>query len=364
MEAAKWNTERVWARAGRGLAVALGLAWLVPLPAAAGGIFAPNTAEYILVGTGPQSVIGTATAVSNYELGANTAPVPMSGLAGSVPALPGDAQPVFVGIGGNGDIANTHIGGNFDLSNINIWGDSGIDCAGSLSSCNTGLSKATFNGAPMTASNGLNGNVDLSAVTAELDSARAAIPTLVGDHSILLDFSSDGVWDTDLTIELLSGVTVIDISTGGNDLLLENANLLINGAADSFAIFRVPDEANFLVSQANIIVGDGGIGLNNVLFYTDKPDNNQHIKLEDSIVNGVAFWDLSTDGGEITFNNVQGCTQGVADKINLNDVRLNNCAFIANPDSPGAPVPEPHAALLFAVGLTTVGWQLRGRQKR
>jgi hypothetical protein len=326
----------------------------VPLPAAAVGIFAPNTAEYILVGTGPQSTIGTSTAVSNFELGANTSAVPMSGLAGSVPALPGNAQTVFVGIGGNGDIANTHLDGNFDLSNIDVWGDTGIDCSGPLSSCNTGLSNTNFNGAPMTTSNGLNGNVDLSAVSAELFSARATIPAFVGDNSILLDFSSDGIWDTQLTINLLPGITVIDFITGGNDLLLVNENLLINGPNDAFAIFRIPDEANFNVSQSNIVVGDSGIGLHNVLFYTDKPDNNQHVNVNDAIINGIAFWDLSMGGGEITFNNVQGCTQAVADKINLNDVRLNNCAF--------APIPEPRTALLFAIGLSTVGLQLRGRR--
>jgi hypothetical protein len=342
-------------RRGSVVAAVLALAWLVPLPAAALGISAPNTAEYILVGTGQQSVIGTSTAVSNYELGANTSVVPMSGLAGSVPALPGNAQTVFVGIGGNGDIANTQLGGNFDLSNIDVWGDTGIDCAGPLSSCNTGLSNTTFNGAPMTSSNGLNGNVDLSGVTAELTSARGTIPTLAGDHSRLLDFSSDGKWDTDLTIDLLSGVTVFDFSTGGNDLLLSNENLLIDGPSDAYAIFRIPDEANFNVSQSNIVVGDSGIGTNNVLFYTDKPDNNQHINVNDAIINGVAFWDLNMGGGEITFNNVQGCTQGVADKINLNDVRLNNCAFSAS----SSPIPEANSMLLFGVGSLVIGWTLR-----
>ena len=84
------------------------------------------------------------------------------------------------------------------------------------------------------------------------------------------------------------------------------------------------------------------MGLNNVLFYTDKPDDNQHIKLEDSIVNGVAFWDLGMTGGEITFNNVQGCSQAVGNKINFNDVRLNNCAAV---------IPEPGTGLLVGLGL-------------
>ena len=50
----------------------LAVGWLTPAPATALGLFAPNTAEYILVGTGPQSIIGTSTALSSFEIGANT----------------------------------------------------------------------------------------------------------------------------------------------------------------------------------------------------------------------------------------------------------------------------------------------------
>ena len=64
-------------------------------------------------------------------------------------------------------------------------------------------------------------------------------------------------------------------------------------------------------------------------------------------------------GGEITFNNVQGCSQAVADKINLNDVRLNNCGF--SPSS-SDPIPEPSGAILFAVGVVTAGVRLRGHR--
>jgi hypothetical protein len=36
--------------------------------------------------------------------------------------------------------------------------------------------------------------------------------------------------------------------------------------------------------------------------------------------------------GEISLNNVQGCTQIAADKINLNNIRLVNCAFVVPAD--------------------------------
>ena len=313
---------------------------LVPR-ASASVIDTTHVSDYLLVGLGRQAVIGTSAAVSNFELGANSSSVPMSGLSGSVPSLPSNALPVLVGVGGNGDVAIPDTNGNFDVSNVELWGDTGIDCAGSLGSCNTGNSNSDFNGSNLSNANGLNGGVDLSGVVSELATARSTIPTLVGDHSITLNFN-DGKWDSDLVINLLSGLTIIDISTGGNDLLLENRNLLFDGGADASAIIRVPDEANFLVSQSNIVVGDGGIGLTNVLFYTDKPDNNQHVNVNDAILNGVSFWDLGDEGGEITFNNVQGCVQAVADKINLNNVRLNQCGFA---------VPEPGPGVAFLAGL-------------
>ena len=329
-------------RAGHALALLIGLAGYSLVPRASASVIeTTDVSDYLLVGLGQQAVIGTSTAVSNFELGANSSSVPMSGLAGSVPSLPGNALPVFVGVGGNGDVAIPDGNGNFDVSNIEIWGDTGIDCAGGLGSCNNGNSNSDFNGSNLSNANGLNGGVDLSGVLGELAAAKSTIPSLVGDHSISLSFG-DGKWDSDLVINLLSGLTIIDISTGGNDLLLENTNLLFDGGVDASAIIRVPDEANFLVTQSNIVVGDGGIGLTNVLFYTDKPDNNQHVNVNGAILNGVSFWDLGDSGGEITFNNVQGCTQAVADKINLNDVRLNQCGFA---------VPEPAPGLYMLFGM-------------
>lgn len=143
-------------------------------------------------------------------------------------------------------------------------------------------------------------------------------------------------------INLAPGLNVIDINTYAKDFVLENSNLVIQGGKDSFAIFRFVHDVNFKISQANILVGDGGIGLNNVLFYSDRPDSNQHFDFSKTVLNGVAFWTLAGRGGQINIDNAQGCVQLVADEINLNDVRFNRCAFGTTQ------VPEPGTLLLFA----------------
>ena len=321
---------RMNSRGWRGAVLAVSLLLLSPTVALA----IPNyAAEYLMIGTGPKSTAIGAKA-SNWELGANSASSPWFSTA----SLPGNALPVATGIGGNGDIAITNSNGAFDLSNMEVWGDTGVDCAGSLNQCNENRSNTDYNGSSMTNSNGSQGGVDLSGLNSQLAALAVDIPALPSDLNLSFN---DGKWDSNLTINLGVGVTVIDIDTNDNDLLLENDNLLFDGPEGAFAIVRVPDEANFLVSQANIIVGNGGIGLNNVLFFSDKPDNNQHFNFNDTIINGVAFWDLSSQG-EISLNNAQGCTQLVGSKINTNDIRLNSCTTA---------VPEPNTALFVGLGL-------------
>ena len=103
-----------------------------------------------------------------------------------------------------------------------------------------------------------------------------------------------------------------------------------------------------LVSQSAILVSDSGIGLDDVMFFSDKKDNDTHFSLSNVVLNGIAFWDLSeyADPSEINFNNVQGCTQAVGNKLNTGqDVRLTGCGF-----APGV-VPEPTTLSLLAVGV-------------
>jgi hypothetical protein len=107
---------------------------------------------------------------------------------------------------------------------------------------------------------------------------------------------------------------------------------VIDGPADAVAIFRVGN-VNFKISNGNILVGDDGIGLNSVLFFSQKNDNSTHFDFSNTVLNGVAFWDLSMLGSEISVDNGQGCTQLVGDKIGLQNVRFGRCAFgVAEPE--------------------------------
>jgi hypothetical protein len=286
-------------------------------------------ADYLLIGTGNADVAGTTIAISNFEVGANRAAVPMAGLT-LVEAIPAGTLAVPTGVAGDGELAITDPGGRYDFANLAIEGSIGLRCAAPGGACNDGVSATTFNGLPFP-DNGFTGGVDFAALRGELQDARLEIPALPRD--LLLSFPG-GDWTTS-RIDLAPGLTVFDIDTGGNDLVLQNRNLVIDGPPGSAAIFRIPDDANFLVSQAAILLGTGGIAPGDVLFHTDKPDNDAHFNFSSALVNGVAFWDLGTTSGEASFDNVQGCTQVIGDKLNLSNARLTRCAFVLSVPEPG-----------------------------
>ncbi|MEE2677828.1 MAG: PEP-CTERM sorting domain-containing protein [Myxococcota bacterium] len=333
------------------------LAFLVWLPGSAAAITTTESQPYLLIG----SSINDAVIVSNFEIGANQSATPMSGLTLVEPFPPANTLPVFQGISSDGNVAVVDPTGQFNFSDLDIYADPliGVRCAGSTGSCNNGASNTSFNGLGFPA-NGLTGNVDFSALISELNTARTDINALTATDTINLTSTGGKISDQTKLITLSTGLNVIDIITdtgGSTDFLLENSNLIIDGGADSSVIFRVEDDANMLVSQSAIIVGDGGIGLDDVMFFSDKDDNDTHFSLSNAVVNGVAFWDLSdfADPSEISFNNVQGCTQAVGNKLNTGqNVRLTRCSF--------APVPEPSTGLLVALGITTLA--LGGRKLR
>ena len=323
---------------------------------------------------------GTDVATNNFELGANKAPVPATDdfldsgggptLISAVPPLPANAAPVYSGIGSNGNIALTDPQGEFELQDVGVYADPdiGIRIAGTSESLNKS-SNAFFND-PMqfpntydpgtgtgtlvnpndadqftridpTTNGGYNAGVifgyDHTNLLTELDNARAAISGMTATGILS---TNDGKIDTPTTFSAPSGLSVIDVDTAGNDFLIENTNFVIDGAADSFVIFRLVGNTNMLVTNSNLLIGNGGIGKNNVLFYTDQNENDTHFNVNNAILNGVSFWSIGGgDGGIINISNAQGCTQLIAENVDLDNVRFTHC-----------PIPEPATMMLLALG--------------
>jgi uncharacterized protein (TIGR03382 family) len=358
-----------------------------------------ESSRYLIIAMGPENSfggqpgVGQALNANNFELGANKAPVPAPssfgpGLLGNVPNIPLNAMTVPIGICGDGNIAITNPRGRYNLQDVGVYADLGIRTAASRTFADAGTQNSFFNdpnmfpntftptgftnpgvnrntggfgavvnpGAAvqstrMDANNfaGVTGNVNFNPLLSELASARTAINALAGT-TVLNVSGSGGTVNSHTTINLNPGLNVIDIVTGGNDFKIENSNFVIDGPADAKAIFRLASSSNMLVSNANILVGNGGIGMCDVLFFTDRQSNNQHFNFSNTVLNGVAFWSLGLAGGEININNAQGCVQLVADKVNLNDVRFCSCGFN---------IPTPGTAALLGAGLLVISRRRR-----
>jgi hypothetical protein len=365
-----------------------------PLQAAVLPFLTTESSQYLLIGMGSSSTVGQAVNVNNFELGANKAPVPSTsgflsggssggpGLLGNVPNIPLVAKPVGSGILGGGNVAITHLNGVFNLQNVGVYGNLGVRTARAANLADVGTSNSFYNDpnhfpntfnpsgfanpgvnnntggtgvfvgpgqavqstrmdAPVRA--GVTGSINFSSMQAELANARTVIPTLAQTATLNVSGTGGQIQNQTRVVNLASGLNVIDIVTGGSDFKLDNSSLVIDGPSDAIAIFRVPNHANFLISNGNVLIGNGGIGGESVLFYSARPDNAGHFNFNNAILNNVAFWSLGGTGGEIVINNAQGCMQLIADKINLNDVRFNRCSFTL--------IPEPGALSLAAIGL-------------
>lgn len=172
---------------------------------------------------------------------------------------------------------------------------------------------------------------------------------------------------TNLYVKLRDGLNVIDFDTGGSDLDVTNANIIIDGSENARAIFRVPYGAVFDLDQSNILIGEMGIMSMNVMFFSDTPGaansgptKNPVFVFDDTIFNGIAFWALG-DGTSIVVNNSQGCVQYVSDQVNFQDVRYTNCSFKGEGPPPPPEVPEPATLWLMALGLAGLGFSRRKR---
>ncbi|MEM8680713.1 MAG: PEP-CTERM sorting domain-containing protein [Planctomycetota bacterium] len=346
-------------------------------PPGQGVFFFPDEPDdWLLVGTAAGSFGTTVSVNSGFELGAH---LPLDGMVptaggGQGPDLSGVTKPTgaatpTIGIGLNGDTALTNTSGTFNFQTIDgdgllnnvtgrsgVYGNTGVQCSQGTGPCTDGNSNTFFNTAgtfPMpntllSTSNGINaGNAaTLSDLRDGLDDAKTNIPLLPSGGNL-----PSGSFNMDLTINLTdSGVHVLDVG-GSDDWDLGNFDIVVNGPADSFLIVRIGEGVNMLTSNSWIGIGSGGIGVNNVLFFTDQDNNNGHFNFQNTVFNGVAFWDLSDfDGADLAVDNAQGCAQFIAEQIVMNDVRLNWCG--ASPVPSLNMIPEPSASyLLLAAGV-------------
>ncbi|MGI9341462.1 MAG: hypothetical protein ACR2QV_01345 [Gammaproteobacteria bacterium] len=328
------------------------------IAAAVPGVQAMTLDDYLIVG---KLVNDTALDVSNYELGR------VSAAPGSAPAVTG------VGVGPtisndptyDGNVAIVKTTGEVKLSDVNVYADRGVDCAGSYSVCSdsgSNFSNSDYDQAPgapglsaIGLGNGVSQNVDLSAVTGSLATAKSSILGYgPGDITGSISTSSGDI-NSDQTVFLNSGLNVLDFSglSSGTDITVK-ANLIFQGAADAFAVVLVPDDSLFKTSQGNLLIGNGGIGLNNVVIVSLATGNDAHFDLSNTLINGVALWDIGADMGNMSLDNVSGCTQLVAGDVDIQNVRLSRCGFDATL------VPVPAAAWLFGSALVgLIGWRRR-----
>lgn len=327
-------------------------------------IDAPTTSDYLLVGRGSSgTAVGVKVSSSNSLGRIYTVPSPTNPDVDDNPPwpLPTGATPPVAGISNDGNIAVTHPSGNYDFADIGVWSDIGIRCDNNV----TGRCRESFSGSTLHTGSFANDPTGMAAIEAELDAAHTTISGLSGTMDWSLSgegtkkastghwkLNSDGV-DNDTTITLASGLNVIVIDTGSNDMKIDNAGLVIDGPADSSVTFMLKKQSNdFLFSNASITIGQSGIGTDDVLFAMLDGGNGSNFNFSKVIVNGVAFWDLSDDGGQINMDNTQGCGQWVGDHLNFNDVQLSLC---------GVGVPEPGMLTLTVAGVLTL---LAGSRRR
>jgi len=389
-----------------GAAMLLGIT--IPTTFVEGGVVVPfsltESSDYLIIARDEVNT-NTDAHVSNFEIGANKAPVPSTDnfldggstggptLYGAVPSLPSNAKPVFSGVGGHGNIAITDSSGDFDLQNIGVYADPSIGIRTANPNQNANKSSDSFfndgNMFPNTYDPGTNsGNevgpgdavqstrIDkdgspgsagvtygdpLTALKSELAAATTMIDLMVSTDTLKVNnagklsnasgISTAGgasISKTDsqtYTVALASGLNIIDIDSGVDDFSVGGdgmMNFVIDGGADSAVIFRLSDGANMKVNDSNVLIGNSGIDDGSVMFFSHRDNGSSIFDVNNAILNGIAFWAMGDGTGEITINNSQGCVQLVADVVNLNDVRYNRCAF--------APIPEPATLMMLSAG--------------
>ena len=293
------------------------------------------------------------------------------------PSFPAGTSGPTEGITLDGDVAITSSDGtlltssNSDVHAQNTGplnaGTQGIDCAGSFDSCTDSGSQINSNinfnqvdppdFTALAEDNGVQGDIDHSQLLTDLGDIQTAIL----DSTPTDTFDIFTAIQTDRTDTFASGLHIVDINTDGNALLLE-ANWIIDGAADTFVIFRVESGQQFSIQSGNLLLS-GLIGLNNVLFLVDAFVTQQSFDFDNATFFGISFWDylgLNSFDNVTNFQNVRGCGQVVNDIVEFSNVSMSGCSFDVSVLNP---IPLPAALPLFVTGLGFMGL-LGWRRKR
>lgn len=324
----------------------------------------PTASDYLLIGRGSSSdgvavQVGSSNSLGRlYTVPASSDPDVDDNPPWPLPA--GATPPTGNVITNDGNVAVTNTNGTYNFQDIDIWADIGVRApSGVTTSARDGWSNSTLTNGTFA-----DDAAGMATIEAELDAAKTAIAGLTGTGGWTVSGDgfkngsnqwqiNSGTVDSNTTITLDQGLNVIVIDTNDNDFSLNNAGLVVDGPEGSSVIFLLEneDQANFLYTDASVTYGQSGIGPDAILFATLDGGNDSNFNLSKVIVNGVSFWDLSEDGGEITMNNVQGCGQWIGDHLNFNDVQLARCAYA---------VPEPTSLALLALGGLLVSRRRRG----
>ena len=348
--------------------------------------------EYMIIATSPGSE-GHALDLQDSELGAISReqdgdPLRFNNVSppqGNRAFPSGTRGPELGVITLDGDVAITDRTGTVTLSNTDVHSESagpgspgsqGIDCANSFAGCSdngqeistsnplgpdedgSGFNTTPLPGGPsftqIANNNGIQGDVSLGGLVDDLVDFRSEVAAFTADQTLNLA----GLNNEDRTFTFGSGLTVVDINTGGNDFDLSNANFIVEGEADSSVIFRIEAEQALVASNSNFLLA-GAIGLSNVLFFVD--DDSSSFNFDNVEFFGFSFFDYLglSQTNDAVFNNVRGCGQLVTDQVKFNNVSMTNCAY--NPEL--SVVPLPAALPLLGTALIMLGaLRMRGRR--
>lgn len=283
------------------------------------------------------------------------------------------AATIFEGIDWSGNVALTSPNAKFDMSNVEVYADLGVIAASS--SPDSSVSNTVYfadgvlptNGQSLPP-NGLTSSAttDMANLRSELDTWEAFVRDLAPEVTLddsdldpgdMGGLNNEKLWviEVDQYDTNSDGIAVIDLSFPGADLNITNTNLVIQGDGSTFAIFRILGDSNLVLNKSTIVLGNGYTSpvdeLGAIFVKANQFSDGQGgfnagealnsgdtvLSFNDTVLNGVGFWDLiefgdnSDDGNfddgttELKINNGQGCSQFISPKINFNNVRWNKC---------------------------------------